>query len=1010
MTYATPLSQNEIDETANQLQVTVADYLYQELSNTDFGTGTNLQGFSLDVIPPSFNSSMQNNGGRLRFLQSTQSLNFTVNGTAKFDIVDASTVDTSTLTNQVDASVNQAFASPESQAQFSEYLQTSGQDPLNMTQGASVETQSANDNSVGRPSTAAIVCGFVLVALAALSLMGYCFVWCKSRRKTAAQRKRDREGIPATSNKFPGPVSRPSKNNRQFVPPPMVPVMTQATRLDEDSSEGSSYEGVDSVSEESNDLFAKELQLAANLDRQAWADFQQQQKSLDDNEVVVRDVETGKDTGTAEGSAAAVAGGAVALGLYSKQSKEEDEGMEIVDIGSQSRLIIRPTGDNDYFEPYGDSTAREIVASSSFPYGDENSQVHQSPSRQDPPAPRGSTRDFDVRHMDPIGLRASQVVTAYQAEQGVEWTTAGIATDLEHGESIEDWTADKGSYQHGPYGKARHEERRWSIIDNTGEEDNDAALMLMSALTAGTSLRKNSKHGKESPTTFGDDPAQEAAVAGRALENLRASPNSSFTGSAPSNQAVRMSPDHARQPNVSAMTAPVSSSRTISDSITEDLPQSKGSSLLTLDIVKEVEKLSRFVRRYERKREKKKGNGEIQDKNAVAESRSIPSVGYDAFSDSVSAMKVIPPPDNYGADEDRSGLRASYGVKTLSIRQVEVDPSETDESSQNSWSTHSEIERLLDDNSNNNNDEPLIDEQYQERMVKSSQFEGVDYGESEDDDQSFDNSEGNSDDSRLGITPFNVQQLMANHNAEMGSFPVPSKADGRLRSDRLREVRVSRPPLTGNPLSSTLLSPIAGTPVSAGEFTPKSRNSPLADVTRHINSDFSESPPLKWHKSPSSPIDSEPVSRVLHFQESTMQFGQKPNESKNAMSEKGATVDNSRNEEDKIMRGNPRQPTGKTRTLSELRMRDAILDEADSEVIVGMPNSNPDVAPLSPPVISPALDTPVIPSPSTKGGTPRKMRNQGFSSILSMFENKQKEAIFPPNENWQYNSSATKRK
>jgi hypothetical protein len=1026
LTFAAPLSLDEFNTLSTELEVAVADYLFRELNGTDFGQGVALTGFNVNVSLPTLSSSAPNANRRLRSLQSSQALPFVVDGRAAFDASDQSTVNTAALANQVDESVTQVLESPESQAQFEDYLKSSETEVLSQTAGATVETQNRDVSGSKGPSIAAIAGGFTLVGIGALGLIGYSFVWCKGRRKRAAQRKRDREGISATPNKNASPPRRAPQSNNSPILPIVMPVMTQATRQDDESSEGSSYEGVDSESEAS-DLFAKELRLAASLDRRAWDDYQQQRGSVERDSLT----KNARDAGAFP--SAGVAGVALGIGLYAARSQDEDEGMEIVDAESHSQLIIRPTSDTDDFEPYGDSAARELAASSPYLYGDESPSARLSPSRQDPPAPRGSTKLLEPRHIEPAGHRGSYF-RAYETEQGVEWASpTRISTVVEQTESTEDWSTINGIDESRPYGHAAYGERRWSSMDNIGVESVDEALALMGALTAGTAMaptfRNFDSSGKASPLSFEEDPVQDAAMATRDLENLRASPNSSFTGSAPSSQAVLLSPQTTgRSPNTSAPTAQQSQNRGIGDESTEDKHQSKGSSLLTIDIVKEVEKLSRFVRRYERKREKQKGKEhETLDQNVVAESRSM---GYDAFSDSVSAMKAIPATEQNVSGDSLSYLRGTYALTNLDLTPVENEPSETDESSENSFSTHSEVDTPF--YVTDGEDEPLLQEKDKGNGVGvPAQFEGVNYGESEDEDESADLSqeisENISEDSRLGITPFNVQQLMAEHNRQMDSFPVLTTEESVSRPEQPKSLHVSRPPVTGNPFSSTILSPIPGTPATPEDNTPRSRFTPSSDLNRkiladlamstpaadsnhHIFTDESESPPLKRRKSPGSPVDSNPVLKTLNYQASTPQFGRKSNEL--SASEKRLGDDHILWKED-----NPQLPIAPLKTLSQLRMRDAILDEAESEIISNLGMSEDPASPLasSPLAASPPSDSRSLPSPngalvSPFKPSPRKSRNKGFSSLLSMFENKPKEAIFPPNENWQYNSGMGKRK
>ena len=1017
LNFDTPLSNTEIEQVTKELQVSVEEFLNEKLRDTAFGEGVTLLGFDLIVTRP--NLTARRAHLLLRSLQSAQELMFSIDGKAEFDTVDENIVDTIALGNRVDESVIQSLDSSESGAQFIEYVKTTDTEVLSVTSGATFQTQKRDDsNSRQRPTIGKIVVGFVVVGLGALGLMGYCFIWLKGRRKRASQRKRDREGISATLSKPMAPETRKAHNISQHPPPTTLQSTTQVTRRDEESSESSSYQGVDSESDGSNDVFAKELKSAAKLDKQAWDDYQNHKSTIEKDGTVIRRQENGITEDPYTGAAAAgLAGGAIGRALYTARSDDGDEGMEIFGNDSQSQLIIRPTGDMYDFEPYGDSTVSELITSSSYSYGDEFTHSRLPASRQDPPAPTGSTAVVDDRHIDPVGHRGSYLGSAYQTEQGVEWTPTGIATVLEQSESAEDWSGEHGLHEITSYGD-RGYGKLWGTVDKDGESDDDAAIALVDALTAGTSMatlnKKNMSPNKAAVSSFDEYLADDADTANRSPGNICDTPNSHFLHSAPSAQTVRITPESTRpSPNHIETTAQASSKIAVGEESLEDQQQSKGSSLLTIDIVKEVEMLSRFVRRYEQKREKgKEKEGRTKDPKVTTESRSIPGVGYDALSDSASAMKATSPVELSGSRDDPSYLSGSYALSQLDLTPIETEPSETDESSQYSWSTHSELDGRFE-RINGDDDESLLDEEDKlNDFDGSGPFEGIDLCDSDDkEDESFDLSEQGSDDSRLGITPFNVQQLMAEHKNAMGSLPFPSKVEQVSRS--VENLRVSRPPLTGNPLTSTHLSPIPGTPRTPGSHEERnlvSKGSPLADLTRNINAYDIESPPMKKLKSPDkSPVSNSSGLNALQYQESGQSHNDKVNEYQQERRQ-----DEAQKQADKIVwkAGSLQRSVSEKKTLSQLRLRDAILDEAEMEVIAGIAQEyedslNPSASPQGSghPQTSPSV---IVQdeaySPSLKVNS-RKSRNQGFSSLLSMFENKPKEAIFPPNENWQYNST-----
>ena len=361
LTYDTPLSDTEIDQVTKELQVSVAEFLNEKLRDTAFGEGVTLLGFALIVTRP--NLTGHRTTELLRLLQSAQEISFSIDGKAEFDAVDENAVDTIALGNRVDEFINKSLDSPESDAQFIEYVKTSDTEVLSVTSGATFQTQKLDDSDSRRkPTIGKIVVGFLVVGLGVLGLMGYCYIWLKGRRKRATQRKRDREGISATLNKAMAPETRKPHTISQRTPLTTLQSTTQVTRHDEESSESSSYQGVDSASDGSNDVFAKELKFAAKLDKQAWDDYQNHRNTVSKDVTVISGQENGRVGDPFTGAAAAgLAGGAIGRALYSARSDDADEGMEIFGNDSQSQLIILPTGDMDDFEPYGDSTDRKSV-------------------------------------------------------------------------------------------------------------------------------------------------------------------------------------------------------------------------------------------------------------------------------------------------------------------------------------------------------------------------------------------------------------------------------------------------------------------------------------------------------------------------------------------------------------------------------------------------------------------------------------------------------------------------
>jgi hypothetical protein len=144
-----------------------------------------------------------------------------------------------------------------------------------------------------RPSTLSIAFGFALTGIAFLGLIAYAYIFYRKRQKRLRRKKQMKDSI---QYRLPAPKVSPAKRSAPNTPqqqqkqPQQQQVATMKVvtpSADDDSSDGSSYKGLDSVSDDGPaDSFAKELQMAASLDEQAWEDFQRKKDALNRNEVI----------------------------------------------------------------------------------------------------------------------------------------------------------------------------------------------------------------------------------------------------------------------------------------------------------------------------------------------------------------------------------------------------------------------------------------------------------------------------------------------------------------------------------------------------------------------------------------------------------------------------------------------------------------------------------------------------------------------------------------------------
>jgi hypothetical protein len=147
-----------------------------------------------------------------------------------------------------------------------------------------------NSSELSRPSTLSIIFGFLLTGIAALGLVGYCYIFYRKRKKRLRKKRQMKESIsfparnasiaaaPPRGNAGSQPLSQVSTSILPVAPSPMI-----LTPADDAFSEDTSYKGLESSigSEDASDVFAKELQKAASLDQQAWEEFQKRKEALD---------------------------------------------------------------------------------------------------------------------------------------------------------------------------------------------------------------------------------------------------------------------------------------------------------------------------------------------------------------------------------------------------------------------------------------------------------------------------------------------------------------------------------------------------------------------------------------------------------------------------------------------------------------------------------------------------------------------------------------------------------
>ena len=151
---------------------------------------------------------------------------------------------------------------------------------VNGNSNAVPQSADQNKKQLQKPSLLSIVFGFILVAVATAGLCIYGYIFYRKRKKRLRRLKQMKESIPYTM---------PSTPSRKFVTPATpqnLPLPPPISKIDDDS-DISSYKGVGSDDEGPADDFARELQLAASLDEQAWEDFQRKKQQFNDQGRIV---------------------------------------------------------------------------------------------------------------------------------------------------------------------------------------------------------------------------------------------------------------------------------------------------------------------------------------------------------------------------------------------------------------------------------------------------------------------------------------------------------------------------------------------------------------------------------------------------------------------------------------------------------------------------------------------------------------------------------------------------
>ena len=238
-----------------------------------------------------------------------------------------------------------------------------GNTPLIDTQ---VGKNTGSEEDLEQPSLLSIIFGFALLGLATAGLCAYGYIFYKKRMKRLRKRKQMKESI---QYKLPTTSSTANSNNSKkcsVAPTSAGKASSKTPDKGEDAdSEGSSYNGLgtDSTSVP-GDSFARELQLAASLDQQAWDDFQRKKQRSKD----AQDGGTLSASPSADEEAYVAAATSAGLTVHNPRSPSTPPDSRAANSIAESELSRRDRSDVN--APASSSSSSRWPRS--FPYGDED--------------------------------------------------------------------------------------------------------------------------------------------------------------------------------------------------------------------------------------------------------------------------------------------------------------------------------------------------------------------------------------------------------------------------------------------------------------------------------------------------------------------------------------------------------------------------------------------------------------------------------------------------------------
>ena len=467
-----------------------------------------------------------------------------------------------------------------------------------------------NDNQKDGPEWWEIIIAAILLVLMVAGLVAYGYVFWKKRKKRLMRRKQF-----GVSGKTPSPYKgapppprgrgasvTPAKstgvNTIQSLPP--KPNYPRGVGEIQSSDEESSYKGLGSASEDAGaDMFAKELRLAASLDRKAWDDFHERQEQFHDE-----DDDGGMMMGQpprqyndfdqrSNGGHQYPASGsnyASGSGVY-RDLSDLEAGITPMDPYGFEGEMQSPPGGAVGLTVMGDTVS--LQSNSSFPYGDENDGAG--------PGPDHLPRSRNIQDPDGEAFESAPVGNVERDASNSGWRTTEAAESnlsprrsppkysfLNHGSgpTTTDTEPDAPDYPPGYMNDSN------GMISRYGAEIASAGAV----------------RGSPMSQSWSTNPRASNSTGNETIGALRGSPHSSSLNSA-SRGVSSISTSLRGSPGFESTLA-------VNHDVMSAGASEDESTMLTSDILQEVQDLKRFVKDYEEKkvgRQRRNVEGEEAD-------------------------------------------------------------------------------------------------------------------------------------------------------------------------------------------------------------------------------------------------------------------------------------------------------------------------------------------------------------------------------------------------------------